>query len=170
MAVVNTKSTVITNADATTGQTLNIKSLSGGVVKVARGIVETANGDDIASVYRFCRLPSHAKIVSVKLYSDDIGTTTIADFGLYRTAKDGGAVVDADAFASAVSLKDGAVSGTEIQHESAVYGVEDVEKSLWEIAGVSTDPKVMYDVCATLTAAADAVGTISLIVEYVDGD
>lgn len=170
MAVVNVKSTAITNADATTGQTLNVKALTGGVVKSARGTAETTNGDDIGSVYRFCRLPSHAKIVSIKLYSDDIGTTTIADFGLYRTEKDGGAVVDADAFGSAVSLKDGAISGTEIHHESAVYGVEDVEQSLWQIAAATSDPRVMYDVCATLTAAADAAGTISLVVSYVDGD
>jgi hypothetical protein len=169
MAVVNTKSTVITNADATT-QTLNSKALSGAVVKCARGTVETANGDDIASVYRFCRLPSHAKVVRIELWSDDIGTTTIADFGLYRTAADGGAVVDADAFGSAVSLKDGAVAGTMIQHESAVYGVEDVEQSLWQIGGATSDPKVMYDMCATLTGAADAPGTITLVVTYTDGD
>jgi hypothetical protein len=169
MAVVNVKSTVITNADSTT-YTLNRKGLEAGIVKVARGTVETTNGDDIASVYRFCRLPSRARIVGIQLWSDDIGTTTIADFGLYRTAADGGAVVDADAFASAVSLKDGAVAGTWIHHESAVYGVEDVEQQLWQIAGLSTDPNVMYDVCATLTAAADAAGTISLIVLYTDGN
>jgi hypothetical protein len=169
MAVVNTKSTVITNADSTT-YTLNKKGLSGGVVKVARGTVETANGDDIASVYRFCRLPSSARIVMIQLWSDDVGTTTIADFGLYKTAADGGAVVDADAFASAVSLKDGAVAGTMIHHESAVYGVEDIETQLYQIAGLSTDPNIMYDVCATLTAAADAAGTVSLLVFYTDGD
>lgn len=169
MAVVNTKSTLITNADNTT-YTLTKKDLAAGVVKVARATVETANGDDIASVYRFFRLPSRARVVSLQLYSDDIGTTTIADFGLYRTAADGGAVVDADAFASAVSLKDGAVSGTEIQHESAVYGVEDVETQLWQIAAATTDPNIMYDVCATLTAAADAAGTISLVCLYTDGD
>lgn len=169
MAVVNVKSTAVTNADATT-HTLNKKGLTGGVVKVARGTVETTNGDDIASVYRFCRLPSHARIVMIQLWSDDVGTTTIADFGLYRTAADGGAVVDADAFGSAVSLKDGAVAGTMIHHESAVYGVEDVEQQLWQIAGASTDPQVDYDVCATLTAAADAAGTVSLLVFYTDGD
>lgn len=168
MAVVNVKSTVITNADASI-QTLNKKGLDNGIVKIARGTVETTNGDDIASKYRFCRLPSRARIVSIQLWSDDIGTTTIADFGLYRTAADGGAVVDADCFASAVSLKDGAVAGTMIHHESAVYGVEDVEMQLWEIAAATSDPNIMYDVTATLTAAADAAGTISLLVFYTDG-
>lgn len=169
MAVVNVKSTAVTNADATT-QTLNKKGLTNGVLKVARGTVETTNGDSIGSVYRFCRLPSRARIINIQLWSDDIGTTTIADFGIYDTAANGGAVVDADAFGSAVSLKDGAVAGTMIHHESAVYGVEDIEQQLWEIAAASTDPNKDYDIAATLTAAADAAGTISLLVFYTDGD
>ena len=169
MAVVNLKSTVITNADSTT-YTLNRKGLSGAVVKVARGTVETGAADDIASVYRFARLPSHARIVMIQLWSDDIGTTGTADFGLYRTAADGGAVVDANAFADAVVLDSGAIAGTMIHHESGVYGVEDVEQQLWQIAAATSDPQVMYDVCATLTEATDAAGTISLLVFYTDGD
>lgn len=169
MAVVNTKSTLITNSDATP-PVMNKKALDGAVVKMKRATVETANGDSIASTYRFFRLPSHAVVNKLKLYSDDIGTTTIADFGLYRTAADGGAVVDADFFASAVSLKDGAISGTEIQHESGVYDVSEIEQPLWQVAGLSADPKVMYDVVATLTAAADAAGTITLVCDYTDGN
>lgn len=169
MAVVNVKSTAITNGDATP-VTLNKLGLAGGVIKRSIGTVETANGDDIASTYRICRVHSSWYIDTVKLYSDDIGTTTIADFGIYKTAADGGAVVDADFFGSAVSLKDGAVAGTEIQHESAVYGVEDVEKPLWQALGLSADPGIWYDVVATLTAAADAAGTISLRVTYVDNN
>jgi hypothetical protein len=169
MAVVNLKSTVITNADSTT-YTLNKKGLSGGVVKCARGTIETGAADDIASVYRFARLPSHARIVMIQLWSDDIGTAGTADFGLYKTANDGGLVVDADAFASAVVLDSGAIAGTMIHHESAVYGVEDIEQQLWQIAGATTDPNIMYDVCATLTEATDAAGTVSLMVFYTDGD
>jgi hypothetical protein len=169
MAVVNLKSTAITNADATT-YTLNKKGLTGGVVKVARGTIETGAADDIASVYRFARLPSHARIVMIQLWSDDIGTTGTADFGLYRTAADGAAVVDADAFASAVVLDSGAIAGTMIHHESAVYGVEDIEQQLWQIAAATADPQVMYDVCATLTEATDAAGTVSVLVFYTDGD
>lgn len=169
MGVVAVKSTVVTNADATPA-TLNKLGLSGGAIKRSVGTVETTNGDDIGSTYRICRVHSSWYIDQVKLYSDDIGTTTIADFGLYRTAADGGAVVDADFFGSAVSLKDGAVAGTEIQHESAVYGVEDIEKPIWSALGLTSDPGVWYDVTATLTAAADAAGTISLRVTYVDNN
>jgi hypothetical protein len=169
MAVVNTKATVVTAGDSSTFLASKI-GLANGKVRRAIGTVETVSGDDIASVYRLARVHSSWFVDTVKLYSDDIGTTTIADFGIYQTADNGGAVVDADFFASAVSLKDGAIAGTEIQHESGVYGVEDVEKPLWEALGLSVDPKRYYDVCATLTAAADAAGTISLRVSMVAND
>jgi hypothetical protein len=169
MAVVNVKSTAVTNSDATPA-TLNRLGLAGGTVKRSIGTVETTATDDIASVYRICRVHSSWFIDTVKLYSDDIGTTTIANFGIHRTAADGGAVVDADHFAAAVSLKDGAVAGTEIQHQSGVYGVEDIEKPLWQALGLTADPGVWYDVTASLTAAADAAGTISLRVTYVDNN
>lgn len=169
MAVVNTKATVITNGDATP-PTINKPGLSNGKVRRAIGTVETVSGNDIASVYRLARVHSSWFIDTVKLYSDDIGTTTIADFGIYQTAENGGAVVDADFFASAVSLKDGAIAGTEIQHESGVYGVESVEKPLWQALGLTADPGRYYDVCATLTAAADAAGTITVRVGFVAND
>lgn len=161
MAVVNTKSTFITNADASPA-VLNNPRANGGFVRSFCETVETANGDSIASVYRFFRVRSNARPHDLKLYSDDIGTTTIADFGVYRTAADGGAVVDADLFSSAVSLKDGALNGTDILHESGVIDVAEATQELWQLLGLSTDPGIDYDVCATLTAAADAAGTITL--------
>lgn len=169
MAVVNLKSTVITNADASI-QALNKKGLSGGIVKCARGTIETGAADDIASVYRFARLPSHARIVMIQLWSDDINTSGTADFGLYKTAANGGAVVDADAFGAAVVLDSGAIAGTMIHHQSAVYGVEDIESQLWQIAAATVDPQIQYDICATLTEATNGIGTISVLVFYCDGD
>jgi hypothetical protein len=103
----------------------------------------------------------------LSLFSDDIGTTTIADFGIYKSTVESNTVVDADFFGSAISLKDGAINGTDITHESGVFGVEDIEKPLWEALGLSADPHIMYDIVATLTAAADAAGTISVKAEYV---
>jgi len=166
MAVVTTESNLITNRDATP-KVLNNSIIHNGTLKESVATVETANGDDIASKFYFVTLPSNARVSQILLYSDDIGTTTISDFGIYKSTADGGAVVDADFFASAVSLKDGALNGTDITHESGVFGVEDAEKPLWEALGLSADPKIMYDVVGTLTAAADAAGTITLKVRYV---
>jgi hypothetical protein len=64
---------------------------------VAVATAAITSGDDIASTYRMFRVPSNAVMTDLKIYSPDIGTTTIADIGLY--AADGGAVVDADFFA-----------------------------------------------------------------------
>lgn len=169
MAGENLKSTVITNADSTT-YTLNKKGLSNGVVKVARATVEVATSMDNTSTYRMVRLPSRARIVLIKVYADDLGTNSAMDLGLYRTAADGGAVVDADAFGSAVVFGSAITTGTELQHESAVYGVEDIEKQLWQVAGASTDPQVDYDVTFTVTTTTDGAGTLSLLVLYTDGD
>jgi hypothetical protein len=165
MAVVTRKSGVVTSRDASPRALVNAGLVEGRVASFT-GTLETVNGDSIASVYVFGSIPTNAYNVRVELWSDDIGTTTIADFGLYRTTADGSAVVDADFFGSAVSLKDGAVAGTRIEHESAVYGIEDVELPLWQAAGVTADPGGSYDVAATLTAAADAAGTITLKVSY----
>lgn len=168
MAVVNTKSTPVTNLDATPFVE-NSALVDRGRLRSKTGTLESVSGDDIASVYRFVRCWSGDRINQVLLYCDDVGSTTIADFGLYRIAADGGAVVDADFFASAVSLKDGALNAVDITHESGVYNIDDTEKSLWQGLGLSADPKVFYDIAATLTAASDAAGTISLKVTYVDG-
>lgn len=165
MAVVTTKAAAITNRDATP-VVLSNASVTKGTMCEAVGTVEAANGDSIGSVYVLASLPSNARVSQVLLYSDDIGTTTIADFGLYDTTANGGAVVDADFFASAVSLKDGALNGVDITHESAVFGPEDAEQMLWQALGLSADPKKMYDVAATLTAAADAAGTVTVKVSY----
>lgn len=166
MAVVAYKSASITNRDAVPS-VKNNSQVDGGVLQSAIATIETVNGDSIGSTYDMVQVPSNAVIKQVLLYSDDIGTTTIADFGIYQTTENGGAVVDADFFASAVSLKDGALNGTDITHESAVFGLEDAEKPLWQALGLTSDPCRMYDIVATLTAAADAAGTITLKVSYV---
>lgn len=165
MAVANRKSTALTNRDATP-RVASAGGLVGGLTYGFAATLEAVSGDDIGSTYRFGTIPSNAYNVKVELWSDDIGTTTIADFGLYRTTADGGAVVDADFFGAAVSLKDGAVGGTRIEHESAVYDLANLEKPLWQAAGATADPGYLYDVVATLTAASDGAATVAVKVTY----
>lgn len=165
MAVVTTKAGPITNRDASP-KVLSNAAVAAGVLKEAVGTVESVSGDSIGSEYIFASIPSNAVVSQVLLYCDDIGTTAAADIGLYKSTADGGAVVDADFFGSAVSLSGGALNGTDVTHESAVFGLEDAEKPLWEALGLASDPNLMYDVVATLTAASDAAGTIMLKVRY----
>ena len=170
MAVVNTKSTAITNADAGTG-TLTNAAVIGAVLKEAVGTLEAVSGDSIGSVYRLARVPSNARMSRVLLCNDAI-TTCAADVGPYRTAADGGAVVDADFFGSAVSLASAVLSYTDVTHESGGSGnqfgeIANVEKPLWQALGLSADPGVLYGIALTLTAAAGSAGTVSLKAQYV---
>jgi hypothetical protein len=165
MAVVTTKAGPITNRDASP-KVLSNAAVAAGVLKEAVGTIESVSGDSIGSTYIFASVPSNAVVSQVLLYCDDIGTTAAADLGLYKSTADGGTVVDADFFGSAVSLKDGALNGSDITHESGVFGLEDAEKPLWEALGLSSDPNLMYDVVGTLTAASDSAGTIMLKVRY----
>lgn len=165
MAVVNVKSSTITNADASP-MVKNSPLLERAMVRECVGQAAAANGDSIGSTYRLARLPSHARVSQVLLSCTAI-TTCAGDVGIYRTADDGGAVVDADLFASAASLATALVN-SDVTRESGVITVANMEKTLWELAGLSADPKVMYDVVITLTAAAGSAGTVGLIVRYAD--
>ena len=163
MAVEARKSTLVTNADATP-VVLNSPRVDGAFERVKVSTVAITSGDSATSVYRMFRVPSNAVVTDLKIYSPDIGTTTVADIGLY--AADGGAVVDADFFASALSLKDGALNGTDVLHESAVFSIANSGKELWDALGLTADPSVSYDVALTLTGAADATGTVKLLGRY----
>lgn len=160
-AVVTVKSTTITNLDA--AQVVRAKAFSNGAtLKEWIETNEVANGDSAASKYIFFRVPSWLRVSELIADTDDIGTTTTADIGLYRTAADGGAVVDADFFASAVVWNAGALANQQVVHESGVIDLPNYGKRLWEQLGLTADPQVYYDVVATLVGAADGAGTITL--------
>ena len=167
MAVVNTKAAAITAGD--TAGTVAKKNLQAGVLKECVGTLEAVSGDSIGSTFRLARVPSNARISRVLLSCDAI-TTCAADVGVYDIAAvNSGAAVDADFFASAQSLAS-ALANTDVTHESGVFGVEDVEQPLWQALGLTSDPGKLYDIVATLTAAAGSAGTVSLKVVYVDGN
>lgn len=167
MAVVTVKSTAITNRDATPAVPNNAH-IQHGLLKECVATYEVATGDSSTSKYRMMQVPSNARISQLLLVSDDMGTATAADFGIYDTTENGGSVVDADFFSAAVSLNGGALSDSDITHGNASgFGKEDAEKPLWEALGLTSDPKKYYDVVATLTADADAGGTMTLKLRYV---
>lgn len=168
MAVVTRKGGAITNRDSSPRVASN-SNIAKANVQEAVATLETVAADSVGSVYIFAQIPSNARVSQVILYSDDIGTTTAADFGLYQTTDNGSAVVDADFFASAVDLAGGALNAVDITHEAGgatSFNIDDAEKMVWEALGLSSDPKIDYDVAATLTAIADAAGTITLKVKY----
>lgn len=159
MAVVNTKSTAVTNADATPVD-LNPQYQSRGVLRESVSTLEAVSGDSIGSTYRMVRVASGWRVSDILLDCEAI-TTCAGDVGLYRTAADGGAVVDADFFASAQSLAT-ALHSQNVTNESGVVDIANKGKRLWEMLALTADPNVYYDVVVTLTAAAGSAGTITL--------
>lgn len=164
MAVVTTKSSTISGRDATPLVLAN-SAISRAATKRSLGVVAAVSGDSVGSKYQFESIPSNAVIQSVQLSSPDIGTTTAMDLGLYRTTRDGGAVVDADFFKAAIVLNAGATVKAEEMFGNVIT-VANMEQRLWQLLGLAIDPEVMYDVVGTLTGAADGSASIAVEVYY----
>lgn len=167
MAVVTTKSTRISNAE-TASQTLDSPGVNHGKLRRMSATVEAANGDSANSQFRMFRIHSSWTVASLRIFCDALGGSAAADVGLYQCSAfpaNGGAVVDADAYASAVSLVSAITTGTEIAYEAR--DIANNSKQVWQDAGLTSDPGRWYEVVVTLTAASAAAATISLEMWYV---
>lgn len=174
MAIVNIKSSAITDGDAATQPNIS-QLIAGGRLRESVGVVKIGSGDAIGSVYRLVRVSSHDRLSRVLLSCDAI-TACAGDVGVYDIAAvNNGEVIDADFFASAKPLSSTLVNH-DVVHEAAVaaprngFALADIEKSLWRALGLASDPNKLYDIAVTLTAAAGSVGAVAIKVHYVDGN
>ena len=160
----NANSDLVTNFVAVP-QVLNPAQQLQGVKRIAQGTVALVAGDLGANdTVMLAPIPSNASITSIKLFNDDLdsGTTNTADVGLYTTAL---AVVDADAYASAITDLRGAVkTGTEVAFEAR--DINKMGQKVWQDAGLSSDPALTYFVGIGFPAAGDTAGDLSFIIEY----
>ena len=161
----NANSDLVTNFVAVP-QVLNPAQQLQGVKRIAQGTVALVAGDLGANdTVMLAPIPSNASITSIKLFNDDLdsGTTNTADVGLYTTAL---AVVDADAYASAITDLRGAVkTGTEVAFEAR--DINKMGQKVWQDAGLSSDPALTYFVGIGFPAAGNTAGDLSFIIEYV---
>ena len=161
----NANSDLVTNFVAVP-QVLNPAQQLQGVKRIAQGTVALASGDLGANdTVMLAPIPSNASITSIKLFNDalDSGTTNTADVGLYTTAL---AVVDADAYASAITdLRAAVKTGTEVAFEAR--DINKMGQKVWQDAGLSSDPALTYFVGIGFPAAGDTAGDLSFIIEYV---
>lgn len=163
--------------------TLKDHRLSGEAKTIIRHIAAaTTSIDETGDVMLIAEVPSSAKIISVSIKCDDLdshSTPALAvDVGLFYAGDSNGQkdalkvlgdVADADAFASAIATLQSAVTTwTEITNESGVTGIEDYDKEVWELAGLTSDPGGHFVIGTTVTTAAAtaAAGDILLKVEY----
>lgn len=150
MSVVNRNSSGVANLVATP-RVINSPALAGGNLKAYPGVIASAADDSATSVGRFCRIPSNLCVQSVQYSGADASSAGAIDIGIYETADNGGAVVDADLFASAFALTNGPDANTEVAFESGEYTLAESVKPLWQVLGLTSDPCKDYDVAYTIT-------------------
>ena len=167
MAVTTTEHSAIIDAIAASPPTLVSPGVYGGNVKVQIARVSIADNDSIASIYRLFRVKSTDTILSMKYFTSETLTAMAVDVGLYRTAADGGAVVDVDAYSSAVLLSTASITaGVEIGLDAR--GVDVLGQPVWDdIASQTTDTKLDYDIALTITTAVTDPGTLTVVLLYV---
>jgi hypothetical protein len=163
----NVNSTWITNAVATPKVATN-SNQAAGLAKSAKSVATVSATIPSGDTVRFVRVPSNARIDAVLLSTADATTAGAIDIGIYQTADNGSAVVDADLFASALALTGGPFSNSDQTFESGEYTYAESCLPLWQVLGLSSDPCREYDVVATVTTTGNGMGTtMALEVRYV---
>lgn len=162
------KGTAIANREATPQVHNNPGLGEGAVEKVAYGYLASVTAAlSITSIIRLVQVPSNAIVTGLGL-SSGAQTAGAFDVGVYRTNKDGGAVVDQDFFATAVSCAL-AVVNTDILNESTTNTLAKQSQPLWQAVGMSADPKSDLDIALTVatTDVTTGTGAIALRVRYI---
>lgn len=174
----------VTKLDATP-RTLMEAGSGTGKMRVFMDTIAAATGDiDDNDIIYLAEVPSNSKIVSIMLYNDDLdsnGSPALAtDVGLYnggtkfndtdasKTAYAADAVIDRDAYATAMTTLQAAnTSGVECAYEAR--NVNAVANYVWEDGGLTSDPGVPLRIALTMetAAATAAAGDITMVVTYV---
>ena len=163
MAVITARSTIVANTFASP-PIQNPTVFENGRERCSVAVVGVTSGDSIGSVYKLARVFSWHRIRSIRMFNAAI-TSGAANFGLYRVDADGGAVVLANAYASAVSIASAQTTGTELAFSNRAISA--MAQFIWQDAGLTADPHLPYDLCMTLTAAAAASGSVGFDIGFV---
>jgi len=167
MADENVSSTQVANAEASP-IVFNDANVDGGVLREVIGILETTlAAAGTGSIYRMVRVPSNARISELFVMTDDMGTTGDINVGIHQTSDNGGLVVDADLFASAIDVNAAAVGMTSILHESGQITLDETILPLWGVLGLTSDPGIDYDITIMPSEAFTATGTMLIKCRYV---
>ncbi len=188
MTASTVKSTKVTALMVTDPSTPEPTYRQEGRVVVSSDTIEAATTslDEAADVILMLPISSSASVSSLVLYNDDLdsgGTSGAVDIGLYNgarafvdtdssaTAKAAYAALDVDCFASAITTLTAANTlGVQVRFEAGAGSagdVKDVGKRMWEVAGLTSDPKRNFLVGITVTTqmTTPVAGTITLVAQ-----
>ena len=162
-----TDSSLITQLNNQRGNNFPNARLAGGHLIEAFGLIGFASATPANdSVHRICRIPRGARLADIIAICPAMGTLT-ANVGLFRTLDRGGADVDEDHYATAVSFA--ATLNASILPD-AEWGTTDRENPIHESLGTLDVGDAEYDVGIKLSAVGSGVNTsrrIAFRVQYV---
>lgn len=115
-----------------------------------------AASDSSGSIYRIGKINSNAMLFDCKIACEALTGTTSVDLGVYGT--DLGAVVNKNIFMSAQTF---ASASRSIDGLSAVP-VGSLNKRIWELLGLASDPQTQYDLAFTVNTAGGTAGNVTI--------
>jgi hypothetical protein len=116
-------------------------------------------------------IPVNANITSIKMWSDDLGTTGDLNLGFYPgnitpSTLVVGDAIDEDALATAIDVNAAATADVEVRFEVKDHNT--TGDLAWELAGLSAEPAYgTFFICFTASEATTAAGDISLVVRHI---
>ncbi len=176
MALVHTKSTIITNLDAGSLIVPTEGEGAGGVVQTKIGFLTAGAADSIDTTYQFIRLPSNCKLHSLTFESAAQAGGTV-DLGLYY-ATDGlgqrpttllvANAIDRTLFAAAIAVTS-ASAATQVINSAGKMPINKRVQPLWQAAGLTSDPGGSFDIVGSLAAAiTTGLGVMGVAAAYTD--
>ena len=163
MAVINSNEIVNLANLALVPPVMPQAKTNGGQIHSITSIVSIATNDSATSTWRIARLPSNALLHQLVVSTTAQTNSTDFDIGIaYNPDKASGAVIDVDCLAEALTLATASRS---------LDGLKDVSiansaKELWELAGLSADPKCSLDIVLTANTIGTVGGTCGFKIEY----
>lgn len=175
MAVVTTKSTAVTNRDATPA-VINDGRLERGTLKSGVGSIAIGAVDSIGSYYPLVSVPTTAMVRGVYVTSVTGMTSTAGDIGVFKNTVNAAGVTtgvvantSSNAFFAAAQTLASVQSRVDVTNTGTTYPTDKREQPLWQAIGLATDPGGTFDIGIKLTAAnTGAGGRAGLEVQYVD--
>lgn len=164
------KSTAITNREATPPVHNNPGAGGCGIAKQIYGYLASVTASlSATSVIRLVEVPSNAVVTSVRVSSGAQAAGKF-DIGVYRNNRDGGAAVDQDFFTTDLDCASAVVDQECVMKATSANTIAKRSQPLWQAAGLSADPKCMFDICATVhtTDVTTGTGALGALVTYVE--
>jgi hypothetical protein len=167
MAVVNVKSTLISNYDA------QPRILSNGYIAGANdttgcGIVACGASDSAGSIYRIGFLPSGALLSDLSVMNDANTSGTSYKFGVAYSTQAGGALPVANSdviFGSAITMASARATFTPVLYPSILNAggsTANCNLRVWELLGLTVDPFVEYHLIMGVVTPGSAGGNVAV--------